>query len=267
MKHFSISLSLFLILSVISNSIYAQSLSHLIHKNLAPEVEENKLDLSNLNLTDLRGINEYPDIDKVEILILRDNKLKSIEALSKLYKYNIRILDLASNSIQDLNPLFVLKKIEELYIEYNLINETALISFIRRQKNLIKIIVNGNPIINPIYEYYKKICKNINYLDIYYHPIEEEIFYQENDNEIEQEIKLKIRKELLEKVFKEKINKENILERQFCQICLDEKNLDNLYLTKCDHTFHKDCLIPWFKTFKIQKLINCPTCRHKFLKD
>lgn len=243
MKHFSISLSLFLILSSISNSNYPQSLSHLIHMNLAPAVVDNKLDLSNLHLSDLRGISEYPNINKVEILILRDNKLKSIQALSSLSKYNIKMLDLACNSIKDLSPLSKLSLLEELYIEGNLIAEETLQNLISKLTSLITIVVDANPIKNPVYKQYEKKFKNINFVDIY-------------------------NQEFGEQIYNIKIYKLNEPEEdQFCSICGIEDDQEDLYLTECQHVFHKNCLKRWFKfCTRLECKLNCPICRLDFLK-
>lgn len=47
---------------------------------------------------------------------------------------------------------------------------------------------------------------------------------------------------------------------EVCSICLtefDESNAAALQLP-CNHNFHKDCIIPWFKTSS-----TCPMCRHQ----
>lgn len=40
-----------------------------------------------------------------------------------------------------------------------------------------------------------------------------------------------------------------------CSICLDDITRSDLYLTRCNHSFHKDCIEEW----GISK--NCPNCR------
>lgn len=46
-----------------------------------------------------------------------------------------------------------------------------------------------------------------------------------------------------------------------CNICLDELTYENPILittTKCNHVFHRICLLNWILTNKIH---TCPTCR------
>jgi hypothetical protein len=44
---------------------------------------------------------------------------------------------------------------------------------------------------------------------------------------------------------------------QTCSICYDEDSLDkNIITTKCGHTFHRDCLLKWYK-----RQNTCPYCR------
>jgi len=45
---------------------------------------------------------------------------------------------------------------------------------------------------------------------------------------------------------------------EFCSICLDEENVDNLITTECSHVYHKDCFIPWIKKYD-----KCPYCKTK----
>ena len=99
----------FIILSylvIFNNSLDSKSLKHILNSGKYPLVESRALDLSNLGLTDIKGIGKYPDIKKVKILILRDNKLRSINALSDIdVKDNLEALDMASNNISDISVL------------------------------------------------------------------------------------------------------------------------------------------------------------------
>lgn len=45
-----------------------------------------------------------------------------------------------------------------------------------------------------------------------------------------------------------------------CAICMENINSKKkLYRTKCNHKFHKDCIITW-----LQIKSNCPCCRKYF---
>ncbi|MDR3646397.1 MAG: RING finger domain-containing protein [Candidatus Babeliales bacterium] len=290
MKKSLMCVSLFFILSVPS-IIYTKSVSQLLHSGTAPEVVDNILDLSNLNLSDLRGIDAYPDIESVQKLILSDNKLKSINPLSTLSKYNIKVIDLASNAIQDLTPLIGLKALQELNVEDNNLSEQVLLYILKYLKKLQRLIVNGNPIENHSYEYYRRKYKHVNYLDVYNYPVEEEVLreliVEERaqalaQDEAEDEMPLSIIRrrslnlnpghEELHGVILNKLS--NPTQDQFCRICLDEGEEDengvknenafkDLYLTPCQHIFHKACLRQWFLA-RDKKKANCPTCRLKF---
>ena len=50
---------------------------------------------------------------------------------------------------------------------------------------------------------------------------------------------------------------------EICPICFELlKNEENIYITKCSHIYHKDCLSKWLK-----KAFNCPTCRNEIEID
>lgn len=53
-------------------------------------------------------------------------------------------------------------------------------------------------------------------------------------------------------------NKENNKQQLECVICLQELNIndDIVMLRKCNHYYHKECIITWLKENK-----NCPICR------
>ena len=48
------------------------------------------------------------------------------------------------------------------------------------------------------------------------------------------------------------------LKNQTCSICLDEYKSRQHYINlKCNHGFHKKCIVKWFKTYNK----TCPICR------
>ena len=44
-----------------------------------------------------------------------------------------------------------------------------------------------------------------------------------------------------------------------CSICLEDIDSDNLKLSRCNHTFHKDCINQWINNFHWR----CPMCRQQ----
>lgn len=233
--NFSTSLIFFATLSFCS--INSKSLKSLIHKNIFPQVKDNTLDLSNLNLSCLQGIDEYPQIEEVEILNLSDNKLRSLTPLSLLTNNKIKIIDLNSNLIKDLMPLINLEYLQEIYIEDNLIDIETLISIIPRLKYLKEIIVDGNPINDPLFKYFQQKYKYINFLELYEKQIDEPT----------DDIKISFL--------------HNPSEDLVCAICLCN---NDLYLTTCKHVYHKECLEKWLNFCKfLKKITFCPCCRFK----
>lgn len=78
--------------------------------------------------------------------------------------------------------------------------------------------------------------------------------YEKNKN-LEKENKLNI--------YSYKISYPELYEIQECPICYENLKInDEVYLIKCCHLFHKECLKDWIK----KNNINCPTCRED-LKD
>ncbi len=47
-----------------------------------------------------------------------------------------------------------------------------------------------------------------------------------------------------------------------CSICLDEKKLRKIFITECNHTFHKKCINKW-----LDKSDTCPICRKILTND
>jgi hypothetical protein len=62
------------------------------------------------------------------------------------------------------------------------------------------------------------------------------------------------------------INKE-ILENG-CFMCCDKVKLDELWILKCNHAFHYDCLNNWFlELAKKNEALECPLCRKEFIQN
>ena len=69
-------------------------------------------------------------------------------------------------------------------------------------------------------------------------------------------------------VFIQEINTNNLLEETKCCICLEEINDKQKYISlKCEHVFHQECLMEWIKTQQNSKHdSNCPLCRECIIK-
>jgi len=60
-----------------------------------------------------------------------------------------------------------------------------------------------------------------------------------------------------------KISDEQIEKKMDCSVCMCEFELDEEAVKlPCDHTFHSDCILPWFKMNN-----SCPVCRHELPTD
>jgi hypothetical protein len=55
-----------------------------------------------------------------------------------------------------------------------------------------------------------------------------------------------------------KLYRHNYSIDRICAICIDETSIADadLYITKCNHAYHRHCIIPW-----INSHTTCPTCR------
>jgi hypothetical protein len=42
-----------------------------------------------------------------------------------------------------------------------------------------------------------------------------------------------------------------------CAICLDEVNMNDIYILSCNHVYHEQCILKWFET---SKKTQCPLC-------
>ena len=69
-------------------------------------------------------------------------------------------------------------------------------------------------------------------------------------------------------VFIQKINTNNLLEETKCCICLDEINNKQQYISlHCGHVFHQECVMEWIKTQQNSRNdSNCPLCRDCIIK-
>lgn len=111
--------NLILLILVSSLNLYAPSLKKLINSRKVPTVTDKTLDLSSRNLTDISGIEEVDNIHEVQMLILTDNKIKSLEPLLKIKNIELRFLDIVSNQVKDLSPIVVFKKMKKLFVYGN----------------------------------------------------------------------------------------------------------------------------------------------------
>lgn len=232
---------LFFALLCVSSLVDGQSLKHLLNSGNYPRVCKSVLDLSNYNLSDINGIEDYPDIEYVDNLIIKDNKIKSLKPLAKLYeKYKnpLQWLDICSNKICDITPLYNFKKtLKHLYAEYNQLDSNELISILI-YLNLESLYIEFNPINNAGFSQNQIMgrMRNKNYLDI--------INYS--------------RKYQIHKIDVFKVTSDEFS----CGICLDENDQEDLYATQCLHVFHGLCLSKWLKTcYDNRRYKTCPNCR------
>lgn len=66
------------------------------------------------------------------------------------------------------------------------------------------------------------------------------------------------------------LNENNIVElnnkfvdNNTCSICIDEINKKKITLKKCNHTFHKNCILQWIRSNYENNIIPCcPVCRN-----
>jgi protein phosphatase 1 regulatory subunit 7 len=96
-----------------------------------------ELDLQNLNITDLSGLQLTPNLKKIN---LNKNLLTSLDGIEKLTL--LKELIASKNSLQNIYPLFLLKNLEFLDISYNQIHYL----FPLFQSNLRVLYCNFNKI-------------------------------------------------------------------------------------------------------------------------
>lgn len=235
---------LFFALLCVSTLVNGQSLKHLLNNRYYPRVCGNVLDLSNYNLSDINGLEDYPDIKNVDELILRDNKIKSLKPLVALYekhKIPLKYLDICSNKISNISPLYNFKKsLTHFYAEYNQLDSNELICILM-YLNLEALYIEFNPINDMAFSCNQIMgtMRNKNYLEIINYSREFRIHGID--------------------VF------ELTSDDFFCGICLNEEDKEDLYATVCLHVFHGRCLSRWFNTCKINRREkNCPNCRKVF---
>ena len=96
-----------LLLSLVSISIfmpqlYSISVAEYIQQNGIPQIQNNELNLSSKNLTDLTGLQNIPNINQVIILGLSYNQLKTLPDTIFNGLKNLQILSIDNNQLQTL---------------------------------------------------------------------------------------------------------------------------------------------------------------------
>lgn len=201
-----IKVNLILLMLISSLNLYAPSLKKLINSRKVPVVARKTLDLSSLNLTDISGIEEIDNIDEVQILILTDNKIKSLEPLLEVKNIELKFLDIVSNQVKDLSPISVFKKMKKLFVYGNNFDTDHALKVSRQFPKLEFLDVRDDV---------KKESEEIddNEGDNCAH-------VEANDNQVAEA-------------------GENI-----CSICTDESVRCDAH-THCAHAFHEVCLNAW----------------------
>ena len=221
-------LGFFLVLMV--NTTDAISLKSLINKRKFPEVSDGVLDLSNLKLTDIKGIESYPGIEDVETLIIKDNKIASLNPLLSIAGMNLKKLDATGNKIIDVAVLAFFT-LEEIVLDSNKIDNKNL-NILLSLDSITHLGIDLNPIYDATYKAFVKTgLRNGNYIE----------FLQELNNLVE---------DVEEKSVAQVDNDEDLE----CAICY---NKNNVILTPCNHAFHDKCLNIW----KGMGKNSCPMCR------
>ena len=221
----------------LDNSVECKSLKHILNSGKFPEVESNYLDLSNLGLTDIKGIGKYPGIENVQVLILRDNKLQSIEALKEIYGIDLQALDISSNKISDIAVLGKFKKLRALFMEGNKIDGVSLKKLLDTLPLLENLHVDDNPVKDPVYKYNFQTtgaARNANYLQVFPYVAEDQI-----GAVIVQEVESKV-----------------VADK--CSICIDDEDDSELVALECFHIFHRNCIGKWIQS---QEKAKCPMCK------
>ena len=96
--------------------LHSISLEDYIRQNGMPQVINGSLNLSNKNLTDLTGLENIPNINQVQMLMLSGNQLQTLPAILFNGLNNLELLSLYNNRLQTLpdtifNSLSNLKKL------------------------------------------------------------------------------------------------------------------------------------------------------------
>ena len=97
------------------------------------------LDLHDLNISDLCGIEEYTDLDYLRAF---GNKIMDLEPLRNLKK--LKVLSIWGNNISDIDPIKDLTDIRELYISENMISDISCL----KNLDLIDFTFDNNLISN-----------------------------------------------------------------------------------------------------------------------
>ena len=87
-------------LVVVIPQLHSISLAEYIEQNGVPQIQNNKLNLSNKNLTDLTGLQDIPNINQVINLDLSNNQLQTLPATIFNGLDNLMFLSLSNNQLQ-----------------------------------------------------------------------------------------------------------------------------------------------------------------------
>ncbi len=225
--------------------INGQSLKHLVNSGNSPVVNGNVLDLSNYKLSDINGIENYPGIQRIHTLILKDNKIRSLGPLINLYKKyktQLECLDICSNKIDNISALTLFKKsLKTLYGENNKLNRDQLMNILRKLR-LLDLRIEFNPIEDPEFLVNEAAgIRNKNYLDV-----------------IKYKREIRIQNAVVFKLDSDEIE---------CAICLDRGNQNDLYSTICFHPFHGECLNRWITVCREnRRRATCPYCKQNLIR-
>lgn len=98
------------------------------------QIENGKLDLSDMGIIDISEIKDLEDQTTLEQLQLNYNKIEEIKGLEKLK--NLRKLNLSANRIESIEGLEQLPQLEVLWIIHNQINEIKGLDYLTKLKEL-----------------------------------------------------------------------------------------------------------------------------------
>jgi len=117
----------------------------------------------------------------------------------------------------------------------------------RRRRSNISPILHVRPPISPIRSLVRYIPPRI----IQHNPYDDYMFLTQL-----QDVKVGL---LTKNLLKNSTVKLNENETEFCVICQDDIDIDDIVRNiKCSHTFHIDCIDNWFTENK-----KCPTCKYE----